>query len=410
MTATPSPFDGALRTDLPPPAPRWTGFPPYYFVGGNNAIEGVPVDEFTAAMARALAREGENLAIYNLQSGPLGYAPLRDWLKDQLNDIAGITASADDILLVSGSLQGIDLINAAMLAAGDTVVIEEDNYGGVFSRLQRLGVKTAPVPLDADGMRMDALAETLERLKSQGIKPKYIYTIPTVQNPTGTVLPEDRRREMLRLAAAYDVPIFEDDCYADLVFDGHRPPAVHALDHEGRVIYLGSFSKSLAPALRVGYVVAPWTVLSRLLPLKTDAGSGALEQMMLAEYCPQHFKAHVSHVIPILQDKLATLTSALEEHFGTAAEFAQPRGGIFLWVRLPDAVDTTRLAEVAAQNGIAINPGSEWSVAHDARRSIRICFANPSKQALRDGIAKLADVCFTEFGVPERGANVQRQV
>ena len=408
MTAQPTPFQTVLRPDLPPPAVRWTGFAPYYFVGGNNAAEGVPVADFRAALDAVLEREGRDLATYNLQTGPQGYGPLRTWLAGQLKSCADMTVTADDILMVSGSLQGMDLINAALLAPGDTVVIEEGNYGGVFTRLARLGVKTVPVKLDGEGMCMVSLAEVLAGLKSKGIKPKYIYTIPTVQNPTGTVLPEDRRRKMLNLAAQYDTVIFEDDCYADLVFDGTRPPAIQALDTEGRVVYLGSFSKSLAPALRVGYVVAPWDLMSRLLSLKTDAGSGALEQMMLAEYCPKHFQAHISHVIPILKDKLEALTSALEEHFGTAAEFSAPRGGIFLWVKLPAEVDTTRLFQVASQSGVVINPGREWSIADDAGRSMRICFASPSKEQLREGIAKLARICFEEFGVPERGGNVQR--
>ena len=138
-------------------------------------------------------------------------------------------------------------------------------------------------------MRMDALVDALDDLKRKGVRPKYIYTIPTVQNPTGTILPVERRREMLRLAAAHGVPIFEDDCYADLIWSGERPPAIYAMSERGGVIHIGSFSKSIAPALRVGYIVAPWDVMSRMLALKTDGGSGALEQMVLAEYCARQF-------------------------------------------------------------------------------------------------------------------------
>ena len=136
---------------------------------------------------------------------------------------------------------------------------------------------------------MDILAESLADLKRRGITPKYIYTIPTVQNPTGTIMPRSPARRTPELAEHYGVPIFEDDCYADLIWDGTAP--ARALRHEqiGNVIHIGSFSKSIAPALRVGFIVAPWTVLSRMLALKTDAGSGALEQMVLAEYCAPHF-------------------------------------------------------------------------------------------------------------------------
>ena len=142
-------------------------------------------------------------------------------------------------------------------------------------------------------MRMDVLADTLADLKRRGITPKYIYTIPTVQNPTGTIMPETRRLELLGLAEQYGVPVFEDDCYADLIWDGKRPLALYAMSKTANVIHIGSFSKSIAPALRVGFIVAPWAALSRMLALKTDAGSGALEQMVLAEYCTPHFETHV---------------------------------------------------------------------------------------------------------------------
>ncbi|MEM6499496.1 MAG: PLP-dependent aminotransferase family protein, partial [Pseudomonadota bacterium] len=352
--------------------------------------------------------EGCDLATYNLQTGPQGYLPLRAFIANQVKRSAGMSVTPDDVLVTSGSLQGMDLINEALVGPGDTVIIEEDNYGGVLTRLARIGAHAEAIPLDDDGLRTDVLAERLADLAARGITPRYIYLIPTVQNPTGTILTEARRREVLDLAERYDVPIFEDDCYADLVFDRSRPPALHAMDTTGRVAYLGSFSKSIAPALRVGYVVAPWPLLSRLLALKTDAGTGALEQFMLAEFCTEHFEARIDRVLPILEGKLDTLTTALEENFGTVAEFKRPKGGIFLWVKLPDAVDTTRLAQAAAAEGIAVNPGPEWSHGPEASRHIRSCFANPTEQAIRDGIAKLANVCFNEFGVPVRSANVAR--
>src|SRR6202020_1995053 len=140
-----------------------------------------------------------------------------------------------------------------LLARGDTVIIEQETYQGSLNRLTRLGVKTIGIPLDQDGMRMDALAAALADLKGRGITPKYIYTIPTVQNPTGTILPEARRVELLRLSQQYGVPVFEDDCYADLIWDGKRPPAIYAMASNAGVIHIGSFSKSIAPALRVGF-------------------------------------------------------------------------------------------------------------------------------------------------------------
>jgi 2-aminoadipate transaminase len=409
MTSAPFDFSPLLAAGLPPPMAKWTGLAKFSFVGGNIDPEQVPVDELTAAVDAVLRREGKSLAAYGLASGPQGYRRLREFLATKLGRAAGITATADDILIVSGSLQALDLVNHTLLERGDTVIVEQETYQGALTRLGRLGVTAVGIPLDRDGMRMDALASTLADLRGRGVKPKYIYTIPTVQNPTGRIMPEARRAELLKLSLDYGAPIFEDDCYADLVWDGQRPPAIHAMAANGGVIHIGSFSKSIAPALRVGFIVAPWQMLSRMLALKTDAGSGALEQMVLAEYCAPHFATHVPKLTRGLRAKLDALMEALNEQFGTAAEFEAPKGGIFLWVKLPDHVDTLKLYRAALAAGVAINPGPEWSTnkAHSQSR-LRLCFANPSVEQIREGIAVLADVCRREFGVPVRIANVER--
>jgi 2-aminoadipate transaminase len=408
---SPEPFDfGPLfREGLPPPAARWTGRVKFDFTGGNNDPDALPLDGLIAAAAAVMRREGRTLATYGLTSGPQGYRPLREFLAAKLKSSAGIACTADDILITSGSLQAIDLINGAMLARGDTVIIEEHCYQGSINRLLRLGVTPVGIPLDRHGLRVDALASALGDLKRKGIRPKYIYTIPTVQNPTGTILPVERRAEMLRLSEAHGVPIFEDECYSDLVWAGERPRAIYSMSARASVIHIGSFSKSIAPALRVGYIVAPWEVMSRLLALKTDAGSGALEQMVVAEYCAAHFARHVPALRRSLRAKLETLMESLREHFGAAAEFEDPEGGIFLWVKLPDGIDTTKLCQPALAAGVAINPGSEWSVNQDGSRSrMRLCFASPSHEEIHQGVAALAEVCRREFGLPAQGAGVDR--
>ena len=191
------------------------------------------------------------------------------------------------------------------------------------------------------------------------------------------------------------MPVFEDDCYSDLIWDGKRPPALYAMSKARNVIHIGSFSKSIAPALRVGFLVAPWAIMSRMLPLKTDAGSGALEQMVLAEYCAPHFAAHVPALRKALRAKVETLMETLNEQFGTAAEFDDPKGGIFLWVKLPDNVDTMKLYQAALKEGVAINPGAGVVDRQGAQRR-RAC-ASVSRarrtQQIREGIAILAEVC-----------------
>jgi 2-aminoadipate transaminase len=406
-------FQPRFRPDLPPPAKRWKGFPPYNFVGGHNDADHVPVDELIAAANNVLAREGKSLATYGLQSGPQGYYPLRAFIANELIARTHMRCDADDILLTSGSLQAIDLVFEAFLEAGDTVVLEEACYGGVLSRLKRLGVICVGIKVDQDGMRMDSLSTVLDRLAAQGQPPKFIYTIPTVQNPTGTVMSGARRVELLGLAKTHELPVFEDDCYADLLWEGSRPPAIRALDASGdasgRVIYCGSFSKTVAPAMRVGYLVADWPLLSQALSLKTDAGSGALEQMVLAEFATSHFDDHVVELTAVLKEKYETMAMALEEQFGTQAEFTAPKGGIFLWVTFPDAVDTTQLAKVALEEGVEINPGAEWSADPvDGLHRARLCFGSASKQEIKEGIARLAEICHRETGIPARSANVER--
>ena len=403
-------FGPLLAPGLPPPAAKWSGFPKYNFVGGHNDAAHVPVADLVKAANDVLTREGATLATYGLESGSLGYRPLREFLAQKLKRTAGIVCDADQILITSGSLQALDLVNGILLARGDTIVTEAETYQGSLNRWTRRGVNAVGIPLDRNGMRMDALAAALDDLKRRNIRPKYIYTVPTVQNPTGTILNEARRHDMLRLAEQYGVPIFEDDCYADLIWDGKRPPALYAMSRHGGVIHIGSFSKSIAPALRVGFIVADWSLISRMLAIKTDAGSGALEQMVLGEYCPAHFDAHVPALTKGLRRKLETLMDALNEQFGTTAEFDDPKGGIFLWVKLPDQVDTMTLYQSALAAGVANHPGPDGTTDKSYGKSrTRLCFANPSHEAIRAGVAALAEVCRREFGVPDRIANVQQQ-
>jgi 2-aminoadipate transaminase len=411
MTMSEQPFDYSrvLRPDLPPAATRWTGFPRYNFVGGHNDEASVPVDGLVDAATRVLKREGATLAMYGLHSGPLGYRPLREFVARKVASDAGIECAANDVLITSGSLQGLDLVNQVLVSPGDTVIVEEATYGGALTRLNRAGARVVGVPVNADGMDADALARALEDLQAQGITPKYIYTIPTVQNPTGTVMSEARRVRILDLSRRFGVPVFEDECYADLVWEGRRPRAMRAMDATGRVVHIGSFSKTIAPALRVGYLIADWPLLSRILSVKTDAGSGALEQMVLAEYCQQHFDTHVQALRGTLRRKLDALVGALRHQFGPQAQFDYPSGGIFLWVGLPEPVDTTRLAQIALQADVAINPGAEWMTdAQAGRRRMRVCFAHASEDVLREGTARLAEICHREFGVPTRAERTHR--
>ena len=216
--------------------------------------------------------------------------------------------------------------------------------------------------------------------------------------------------DMLRLAEQHGVPIFEDDCYSDLIWDGKRPPALHAMSKHGGVIHIGSFSKSIAPALRVGYIVADWSLIWRACWRSRPTPAPARWSRWCWANSARRISTHTCrHLTRGLRKKLETLMDALNEQFGTAAEFDDPKGGIFLWVKLPDEVDTLKLYQPALAAGVAINPGPEWTTdkAYGKSRT-RLCFANPSHEAIRAGVAALAEVCRREFGVPNRIANVEQ--
>jgi 2-aminoadipate transaminase len=410
MTAAGFAYSNLFSKDLPPPAPRWAGFPKYNFIGGHNDPVQIPAAALAKAATAVLQRDGANLALYNFD-GPQGYRPLRQFVVDKVSRRPAIKCSVDDVLITSGSGQGIDLVNHLLLEQGDTVILEEFTYGGALTKLNRLGVNIIGAPLDDDGLKIDALARILEDLGRKGVVPKYVYTIPTIQNPTGSILPRGRRQELLALTGKHGVPVFEDECYADLTWDGGGPPALYAMDPR-QVIHIGSFSKTLAPSLRLGYVIADWQVMSRLVACKreADSGTGALDQMIVAEYFSQNFGDHVGGLTQTLHDKLDTMVEAVEREFGTAVEkMWRPKGGIFLWLKLPDRVDVTKLVAPAAKAGIVFNPGPEWSCNPSQTNShLRLCFALPSKDEIRSGVAAFARVCFEETGIPEQSANVRR--
>lgn len=400
--ATPSLDYGTLfAKNLPAAAQPWGGFPRYNFVGGHNNPDEIPIEELIASSTRVLRREGRSLATYNMESGPLGYAGLRDFLVEKMAHYRGIRASSDEVLITPGSNPGIDLVNEVFLEPGDTVIMELFTYQGSVGRVRKRQVNIVGIPLDDGGMRMDALANALADLRQRGVTPKYIYTIPTVQNPTGTIMSTERRLEMLRLSQEYGVPIFEDECYADLIWEGEWPQAIRALDTSNHVIHIGSFSKSLSPAMRLGYILAPWSVMSRLVACKNDSGTGALGQLIVADFFQNHYEAHMDRLKASLRQKAETLMAALRTHFGAAIEFKVPRGGIFLWVKFPEGVDTMKVAGPALKEGIAFNPGSEWATDPAAARNyLRLCFALPTDALITEGVAKLARVFHQEVGIP----------
>lgn len=395
-------FDAStlFRPGLPAPAPAWQGLPRYTFNSGHNDPELIPLAELAQAAQRVIIREGKSLAVYNQASGPQGYPGLRRFVSDKLKS-RGISAGINDILITSGSGQALDLVNNLLLEPGDTVLVEAFSYAGALRKLRAKKIDVVGIPLDEQGIRTDKLEELLDSLAARHITPKYIYTIPTVQNPTGAILGLERRRQLVALAKKYRTLILEDECYADIIWSGDAPPALYALQPD-QVIHISSFSKSLAPAVRVAYLTAVPAVLSQIIALKNDGGTGALDQMIVAEYFSEHFAGHIAALTPVLRHKLDILVKVLQAELGDIATLWLPRGGIFLWLKLPESVDTRELVAPAEQLGIAFNPGSDWAAdAEGAKNWLRLCFALAGEQELIDGATQFAALIRRHRGIAQ---------
>lgn len=397
-----------FRGGLPEPLPVWAGLPRFNFIGGHNDPGLVPVEAMVRASAAAMNANAPLMALYNLGHGALGFEGLRNEIARKLADMRGIEATRANILVTSGSGQGLDLVNGALVEPGDTVIVEQFTYSGALNKARKLGAEVVGAPLDSGGLDVARLGETLDAMERRNVTPKYIYVIPTIQNPTGTVLDLERRHRLVEMARRYRVPIFEDECYAELTFADQAPPSLYALAPEA-VIHIGSFSKTLAPALRIGYVVAEPASLRQIAALKSDGGTGALDQMVVAEYLRDGYQAHVRSLVRSLTDKLEVMLEAIQREFGASVDVVRPDGGIFVWLKFPDDFDVRTLVAPAAKRGIVFNPGPEWACDADAARSfMRLCFALPNAADIREGVAQLAEVCFETAGFPRHRANVER--
>ena len=400
MTGNALDYSTLFNKDLPAPAVQFEGHPKYNFIGGHSDPDSVPMEGFIEAATNVFSGDPKYMSMYSLD-GPQGILPLRRFVVDKLRAHRGIEITTDEVLITSGSGQGIQIINDVLLEEGDTVIVEEFSFSGALNFLRKRNVNFVGVKIDDDGIVMEDLERILEDLRGKGVQPKYIYTIPTLQNPNGSVMSMERRHRMLELSAEYGVPIFEDECYADLVFEDEYEPAIKALDDTNRVLHIGSFSKNLGPAMRLGYMVAPWEIMSRLISAKNDAGSGVMDQLIVGDYFTNHYDEHIQDLRAALQRKRDALGGALRESFGPNVEFEMPRGGMYLWLKFPDGVDVRDLVAPAMEEGIAFNPGPDWSADPEAAANyIRLCFALLPVEDIWEGVAKLAEVFRREGALP----------
>lgn len=367
------------------------------FAGGLPAPEVFPVAEIEAAATRVLHEHGAQALQYGTTEG---YLPLREMLVRHMGRY-GIHVITDNILVTSGAQQALNLIGKLFINPGDRVVTEEPTYLGALQAFNSYQAQYLPVPIDDDGMRMDLLEEALRR------GPKFIYVLPNFQNPGGVTLSLERRYRLVELASHYGVPIVEDDPYGQLRYEGeHLPPLVkidaeyHGNGHKGStfrggVLYLGTLSKTLAPGMRIGWVVAPGEVMGRLIQMKqgADLHTSTLTQMIAYETARGGFlDRHVRHIRQVYRERRDAMLDALERHFPPGVQWTHPQGGLFLWATLPTGFDSREVLTEALLEKVAFVPGDSFFPCGGGERTIRLNFSYSRPEVIEEGIRRLGNV------------------
>jgi 2-aminoadipate transaminase len=362
------------------------------FAGGLPASEVFPTERFREACCRVLERQPHLALQYGATEG---YEPLREMIARHIARY-GIKAKSENVLITSGSQQALDLIGKLLLNPGDRVLVEAPTYLGALQAFSVYGAEYVSVPSDEDGLRSDLLEAPLRS------GPKFMYVLPNFQNPGGTTLSEGRRHELVLLADKYGIPIVEDDPYGQLRYEGEHLTPLVVLDREnlrrdsgysiGNVIYLSTFSKTLAPGLRLGWIVAPPEVISKLVQLKqgADLHSSTFVQMVAYEVARDNFlDEHVKLIRRVYRERRDVMLEALAQHFPAEVTWTRPKGGLFLWVTLPEGADAQKLFEAAVREkcgvcsgGLLLRPeraSAGATAAHAAEFLVRTAGANPRR-------------------------------
>jgi 2-aminoadipate transaminase len=362
------------------------------FAGGLPAPELFPVAQVLAATQHVLSEGGAAA----LQYGPSeGFAPLRECFAAESRR-RGIACTADDILITTGSQQPLDLAGKIFLDAGDCVLTESPTYMAALQAFQSYEVRFASVPTDGDGLIPEALPELIEREH-----PKFLYTIPSFQNPTGVTLTEERRKKLYSIAARYGLIVIEDDPYGALRYAGNDIAPIKSLDTEGLVIYQSTVSKIIAPGLRVGWVVAREEIRRKLTIAKqaADLHTSSLDQRIVHRYLTEFDShAHIQLIRKSYGERHAIMDAALHAAMPSGYSWTHPEGGMFLWITCPENVNTSDLMLKALERKVLFVPGRDFFPDASGERFMRLNFSNASAEKIREGIGRLAEVC-KEAGV-----------
>lgn len=354
------------------------------FSGGNPAADAFPVEDVRRITAQLLQEDPVLALQYSVSEG---YPQLRDAVRRLAAEHYGIGNEEDDLIIVSGAQQGIEMSCKVFCNAGDTLIAEDPSFIGSLNAFRSLGVHLAGVPMEEDGISIERLEAALKENKNV----KLIYVIPNFQNPSGITMSLQKRQAVYDLACKYDVMIIEDNPYGDLRFEGEPVPAIKSLDTEGRVIYCGSFSKILSPGLRVGFVLAPKPVIGRLVVAKQceDVHSSILSQLICERFLAEcDLDAHIDRIRGIYRRKNALMLAGIEEHFSDKVRFTWPKGGLFIWCTLPEGSDMVEFCRRAvADYKVAVVPGTAFTAEEGApTTSFRMNYSTPSDENIVRGV------------------------
>jgi 2-aminoadipate transaminase len=343
-----------------------------------------PNDDLVAATAEVLAHDAPAALNY----GP-SYLGLRDQIVARLR-AQGVEAEDDQVLVSYGSGQILGLLPEVFVDPGDAVLIEGPSFMGAVRHFSDAGARLITIPTDAQGMDVDALEQTLIDLRRQSVRPKFIYTIPTFHNPTGATMPLDRRQRLVALAAEYGVVVVEDDAYGDLRFEGEPLPILAALDQDGWVIRVCTFSKILAPGVRMGWAYARPEVIARLAKFKTEGSSGPFLTRVVARYCADgRLEAHIKDLNALYRHKRDVMLDAIAREFPAGASALRPQGGFFVWCRLPEGMSATALLPLAEARGATFLPGTRCFANGQGDDAIRLAFSFLPAEQIETGIARI---------------------
>jgi 2-aminoadipate transaminase len=356
------------------------------FAGGLPAPELFPVEAIAQAHADVLADDGRAALQYSTTEG---YGPLREWIASHLAE-RDLHVATDQVLITNGSQQGIELVAKMMLDPGDVVLVENPSYLAALQTFSGFEVNFAVVGSDNDGMRVD----DLERVVAER-KPKLIYLVPNFQNPKGTTLSLERRHALVRFAQRHRILILEDNPYGELRFRGEHLPSLASLDTEGVVLNLGSFSKTLAPGLRLGFAVGPRELIRHLTVIKqaTDLHTATLAQRAAARLLTRFdFNAHLEQLRGVYGERCETMLASLEKYMPAGTRWTRPEGGMFIWVELPRGMSADALFPLALDKRVAFVPGSPFFASEPRSEFMRLNYSNRPPELIDEGMRRLGAV------------------